>query len=87
MHTIQILKSKPLIDQHVLFIRLAHMPIYLSPSLQVNEAQKGVSVTWTGRGLKKALEPEFEKAVGQTTSETMSIRNMNHHDKIITQLE
>ena len=44
----------------------------ISQSLQVNEAQKGVSITWTGRGLKKAPEPELEKAVSQPTSETTS---------------
>ena len=26
---------------------------------QVNEAQKGVSITWTGRGLQKALDPQL----------------------------
>ena len=48
------------------------MLIYISQSLQVNEAQKGVSITWTGRGLKKALESEFEKVICQTTSETLT---------------
>ena len=75
VHNNRIQKLKPVIDQPLLFIRLAHMPIQISPSLQVNEAQKGVSITWTGRGLKNAPEPELEKAVGQTTSETMSNRN------------
>ena len=28
---------------------------------QVNEAQLGVSITWTGRGLKKASWPKIHK--------------------------
>jgi len=30
-----------------------------APAGQVNEAQLGVSITWTGRGLKKALCPQM----------------------------